>query len=84
MTGEEKMAGIFKAYDIRGTYPEQLNEEMMEKIGAAAATVLDPGTMVVGHDSSRRFKRSSEKAMKYLFRLLKKESAPKAQLFRPI
>ena len=29
------MSGIFKAYDIRGIYPEQLNEEMAEKIGKA-------------------------------------------------
>ena len=26
------MSGIFKAYDIRGIYPEQLNEEIAEKI----------------------------------------------------
>ena len=27
---------IFRAYDIRGVYPEQLNEGVMKIIGAAA------------------------------------------------
>ena len=29
------MAGIFKAYDIRGIYPTDLNPEIAEKIGRA-------------------------------------------------
>ena len=29
------MSGIYKAYDIRGIYPEQLNEEIAEQIGRA-------------------------------------------------
>ena len=32
------MAGIFKAYDIRGVYPSELNEELIEKIGKAFGT----------------------------------------------
>jgi phosphomannomutase len=32
--------GIFKAYDIRGTYPDQLNEEDAWKIGCATARFL--------------------------------------------
>ena len=32
------MSGIFKAYDIRGIYPEQLNETIAEKIGRAFVT----------------------------------------------
>jgi len=35
------MAGIFKAYDVRGTYPDQLNEAIAEKIGLAFHHVLD-------------------------------------------
>ncbi len=31
---------IFKAYDIRGVYPDQLNEELAYKIGAAFAWLL--------------------------------------------
>jgi phosphomannomutase len=41
---------FFKAYDIRGTVPEQLNEEMAYAIGRAYASFLKPTTVVVGHD----------------------------------
>lgn len=41
---------IFKAYDIRGIYPEQLNEEAAEAIGRAFATFLKPQEVVVGRD----------------------------------
>src|SRR3954469_2170632 len=35
------MAGIFKAYDVRGLGPSQLNEEIAYKIGLAFQHVLD-------------------------------------------
>ncbi len=41
---------IFKAYDIRGIYPEQLNEEAAEAIGRAFATFLQPQEVVAGRD----------------------------------
>ena len=44
------MAGIFKAYDIRGTVPDQLDEALAERIGRAAATHLGAKSMVVGRD----------------------------------
>ncbi len=44
------MAGIFKAYDIRGIYPEQLNEEIAEKIGRAYVEFTGAEKIVVGHD----------------------------------
>ncbi|HCE45086.1 MAG TPA: phosphomannomutase/phosphoglucomutase [Lentisphaeria bacterium] len=44
------MAGIFKAYDIRGIYPEQLNEAMAEKIGRAFIQFLGAKKVVVGRD----------------------------------
>lgn len=31
---------VFKAYDVRGTYPDQLNEELAWKIGNATAQFL--------------------------------------------
>ena len=34
------MAGIFKAYDVRATYPNPLNEEAAWKVGHATATFL--------------------------------------------
>lgn len=44
------MAGIFKAYDIRGIYPTEINEEMAYKIGVAFSEFLGKGTVVVGRD----------------------------------
>lgn len=41
---------IFKAYDIRGIYPTDLNEDIAYAIGRAFATFLQPSTVVVGHD----------------------------------
>jgi len=50
------MAGIFKAYDIRGIVPTQLNEEIAYKIGLSFQHVLDAedrangNTVVVSRD----------------------------------
>jgi len=44
------MAGIFKAYDIRGRYPDELGEEMAEKIGSAFVRLLGAKRIVVGRD----------------------------------
>ncbi|HVS62790.1 MAG TPA: phosphomannomutase/phosphoglucomutase [Thermoanaerobaculia bacterium] len=41
------MAGIYKAYDIRGTYPDQLNEQIAEDVGRAFRVLLD--TVEPGH-----------------------------------
>ncbi len=41
---------IFKAYDIRGTYPDQFNEEAAYRIARAFAKALKPKVAVVGHD----------------------------------
>lgn len=42
--------GIFKAYDIRGVVPEELDEALAEKIGAAAGQFFAGKTIVVGRD----------------------------------
>ncbi len=42
--------GIFKAYDIRGIYPDDLNEEAGYAIGRAFAAFLGVDTVVVGRD----------------------------------
>ncbi len=44
------MSGIFKAYDIRGVYPEQLNEEIAEKIGRAFVEFTGAKKVVIGRD----------------------------------
>ncbi len=46
----DNMAGIFKAYDIRGTYPDQLSEDTAKKIGGALVNVLRAHKVVVGRD----------------------------------
>ena len=40
----------FKAYDIRGRVPDQLNEEIAYRVGRAFAEVVKPRQVVVGHD----------------------------------
>ncbi|GAA5526774.1 phosphomannomutase/phosphoglucomutase [Herpetosiphon gulosus] len=42
--------GIFKAYDIRGIYPSELNEDVAFLIGRAFASFLQAETVVVGRD----------------------------------
>ena len=44
------MAEIFKAYDIRGVYPVDLNEEIAEKLGRAFVHFLGAKKVVVGRD----------------------------------
>lgn len=40
----------FKAYDIRGRMPDELNKDIAWRIGRATAEYLKPKTMVVGGD----------------------------------
>lgn len=40
----------FKAYDVRGRVPEELNEELAYRIGRAYAAFLSPSRVVVGRD----------------------------------
>lgn len=42
--------GIFKAYDIRGIYPEQLNEDIAYALGRSFAVLADSNTIIVGQD----------------------------------
>lgn len=42
--------GIFKAYDIRGIYPTELNEDAAYAIGRAFATFLKVDMVIVGRD----------------------------------
>ncbi len=43
-------SSIFKAYDIRGIYPKQIDEEAVKKIGQAVAQILKAKKVVIGHD----------------------------------
>jgi phosphomannomutase len=44
------MSGIFKAYDIRGSYPDELNEGIAKRIGEEFVRLLNAGRIVVGRD----------------------------------
>src|SRR4249919_2487827 len=41
---------VFKAYDVRGIYPSELDEEGAYAIGRAYAEQFEPRAIVVGHD----------------------------------
>src|SRR3954470_11543204 len=41
---------IFKAYDVRGTYPDQVNEDAARAIGAAFVAYLGAKRIAVGRD----------------------------------
>ena len=48
---------IIKAYDVRGVYPDQLDEDLAHDVGAAFVRVIQiaardggPGVVVIGHD----------------------------------
>jgi phosphomannomutase len=45
-----KKITCFKAYDVRGRVPEELDEDIAYRIGRAYAEFLKPRTVAVGHD----------------------------------
>ncbi len=44
------MAGIFKAYDVRGVVPDELDATFARAIGVAFAQVVNSASVVIGHD----------------------------------
>ncbi|MBI2033601.1 MAG: hypothetical protein HYT13_00675 [Candidatus Liptonbacteria bacterium] len=69
---------IFKAYDIRGLYPKDLNEKaVFEIVRNSAEKLFGKGGVVVGHDA----RLSSPKLYKAVLQGLK-AGVPKAKLFR--
>lgn len=55
---------IFKAYDVRGFYPEQLNEKIAYKIAVSYAKKINPKTVIVGKD----IRESSDKIYEQLLK----------------
>jgi phosphomannomutase len=49
-TDPTNVLAIFKAYDVRGTVPDQLDEDLARATGRAFAKVVDAPKIVVGHD----------------------------------
>ena len=55
---------IFKAYDVRGTYPDQINGDVAYQIGFALADYLKPKSIAIGRD----MRVSSDELFDYLVR----------------
>jgi phosphomannomutase len=49
-TDAANAAAVFKAYDVRGVVPDQLDEHLARRTGAAFVSVAVADTVVVGHD----------------------------------
>lgn len=49
-TSADNLAAVFKAYDVRGTVPDQLDEDLARATGAAYVEVLGATAVVVGYD----------------------------------
>lgn len=46
----QNLAALFKAYDVRGTVPEQLDRELARAVGNAFVSVTGADTVVIGQD----------------------------------
>ncbi|MDQ3662532.1 MAG: phosphomannomutase/phosphoglucomutase [Actinomycetota bacterium] len=44
------LSAIFKAYDVRGTYPDEIDEDAARRIGAALTRFCDASRLAVGRD----------------------------------
>ena len=44
------LAAVFKAYDVRGTVPEQIDDDLARRVGNAFVAVTRAPAVVVGHD----------------------------------
>src|SRR4051794_16011606 len=49
-TDPTNLAAVFKAYDVRGTVPDQIDEDLARRVGNAFVTVTAADQVVVGHD----------------------------------
>lgn len=47
----DRLQRCFKAYDIRGRVPDELDADSAWRIGYAYAEIIQPGAVVVGHDA---------------------------------
>lgn len=50
VTAAEQVHAVFKAYDVRGLVPEQLDEGLARAAGRAYVQVVGATRMVIGHD----------------------------------
>jgi phosphomannomutase len=57
-------AKVFKAYDVRGIYPDELDEEGAQAIGRAYVEQFEPRKIAVGHDMRLSSPSMTEAVMK--------------------
>ncbi|MEZ5170382.1 MAG: phosphomannomutase/phosphoglucomutase [Acidimicrobiia bacterium] len=50
MNPPDDLDAFFKAYDIRGTYPDQIDDDLARRVGNAFVAFLGAGAIAVGHD----------------------------------
>ena len=60
------LLACFKAYDVRGRMPDELNEDIAYSIGRAFAQFLKPKTVVVGYDIRLTSKQMCDKVIEGL------------------
>jgi phosphomannomutase len=60
------LLACFKAYDVRGRMPDELNEDIAYSIGRAFAQFLKPKTIVVGYDIRLTSKQMCDKVVEGL------------------
>ena len=46
----DDLSAIFKAYDVRGVYPDELNEDVARRVGAAFSRFVQRDRLVIGRD----------------------------------
>ena len=49
-TDPANLLRVFKAYDVRGTVPDQIDEDLARAVGGAFVATLGAAAVVVGHD----------------------------------
>ncbi len=50
MSDDQRLDTIFKAYDIRGVYPDELNDDIARRVGNAFVAFTQPAVVLVGRD----------------------------------
>jgi phosphomannomutase len=49
-TDPDNLASVFKAYDVRGIVPDQIDDELARQVGNAFVVLTQADSVVVGHD----------------------------------
>ena len=49
-TDLDNLAAVFKAYDVRGIVPDQIDDDLARRVGNAFVVVTEADQVVVGHD----------------------------------